>query len=68
MEKIIVWYSIKNDGAGAAYLDWFLTQQEAEEDQNNQYEGWGEPCEGSVETFVHSDIHNKALKNSKNKK
>lgn len=28
-------------------------------------EGWGEPCNGSVETFVGSDIHLDAFDNSR---
>lgn len=63
LTKIIVWFSIQNGGDGSAYPDWFLTEEEAEYDQENMYEGWGESCIGSVETFVGSDIYNKALEN-----
>ena len=65
MEKVTIWYSPRNGGDGSVGLSWFLTAEEAEYDQENQYEGWGEDCSGSVETFVGSDIHRKALKNSK---
>lgn len=64
MEKKVVWYSIHNDGAGAAFLEWFMYKEDAEYDQDNLDEGWGEPCIGSVETFEHSDIWGKAFMNS----
>jgi hypothetical protein len=60
--KVVVWYSIQNGGDGSAYPAWFLTEEKAEYDQD-QEEGWGESCIGSVETFVGSDIYNKALEN-----
>jgi len=65
MTKVEVWFSIQNGGDGSAYPDWFLTEQEAEDDQMNMEEGWGEPCIGVVETFVDSNIHKYACKNSK---
>ncbi len=65
MEKIKIWFSIQNGGDGSAYPDWFLTEEEAENDQENMDEGWGEPCTGMVETYVGSNIHKKALENSK---
>lgn len=61
MKKIVVWYSIQNGGDGSAYPNWFLTEELAEEDQDNMYEGWGESCTGSVETFEGSDIHQEAV-------
>ena len=64
MEKINIWYSIKNGGDGTASPDWFLTEEETEYDQENMYEGWGETCNGMVETFVGSNIHKKAIINS----
>ena len=67
MEKIVVHYGLFNDGAGAAYIRWYLTEEEAENAEEAQDEGWGEPCNGSVETFVGSDIHQKAIKNGLNK-
>lgn len=63
MEKIVIWYSIQNGGDGSAYPDWFLTEEEAENDHENMDEGWGEPCIDSVETFVGSDIYNRAVEN-----
>jgi len=61
MEKINLFYSIRNAGDGSCYLVWFLTQKEATEDQDNQDEGWGEDCSGKVETFEGSNIHKDAL-------
>lgn len=63
MEKVVVWFSIQNGGDGSAYPFWFLTEEEAALDQEDMDEGWGEPCIGSVETFIGSDIYNKALEN-----
>ena len=65
MKKIIIWYSIQNGGDGSAYPAWFLTEEESESDQENMNEGWGESCNGSVETFEGSNIHNEAIENSK---
>lgn len=64
MKKVTVWYSIQNGGDGSAYPAWFLTEKEAEKDQIDMDEGWGEPCIGSVETFVGSEVH-KAAKEPK---
>ena len=64
MEKTTIWYSIGNGGDGSAYLRWFLTEKESEYDQENMYEGWGEICNGSVETFIGSDIYNTAIEYS----
>ncbi|MHB8098030.1 MAG: hypothetical protein ACYDD5_00385 [Sulfuricurvum sp.] len=66
LEKIVVWYSVQNGGDGSAYPCWFLTENDAEQDQDDLDEGWGESCTGSVQTFVGSDIHVEAVKNSKN--
>lgn len=66
MERVKVWYSPQNGGDGSVYLEWFLTQEEAENDQDDMDEGWGEDCSGSVQTFVGSDIYNKAVENSIN--
>ena len=64
MEKIKIWYSIQNGGDGSAYPKWFLTEEDSEKDQKEMDEGWGEYCNGSVETFVGSDIHIDATENS----
>lgn len=62
MKKITIWYSPQNGGDGSVYLKWFLTQEEAENDQDTMEDGWGEDCSGSVETFEGSDIYLKAIK------
>lgn len=64
VEIVEVWYSIQNGGDGSAYPKWFLTEDDAENDQENLDEGWGESCTGSVETFVGSDIYDEAVENS----
>lgn len=78
MEKTTVWYSIINCGDGSASLDWFLTAEKAERDQEGYEDSdedsedygleipgqeWGEACYGCVETFTGSDIHKKAVAN-----
>lgn len=65
LEKVVVWYSIQNGGDGSAFPSWFLTEKQAEKDQDDMDEGWGEPCTGSVETFIGSDIYLEALRNSR---
>lgn len=62
MNKIILFYSIRNCGDGSARLEWFLTRDAAKTHQDNM-EGWSERCMGSVETFEGSDIHKEALSN-----
>lgn len=64
MEKVVVWYSIRNGGDGSAYPSWFLTEEQADDDQEGMDDGWGEPCIGSVETFIGSDIHREAEENT----
>ncbi len=39
MKKITVYYSIGNGGDGSAYLDWYLTLEEVENDQEEMDEG-----------------------------
>ncbi len=68
MEKVIIWYSIGNGGDGSAYLRWFLTKEESIYDQENMYQGWGEICNGSVETFIGSDIYLTAIEYSNEQK
>ena len=63
MEKIKIYYACGNGGDGSVYLKWFQTQGEASDWEENQNEGWGEDCTGSVETFIGSDIHKKSLIN-----
>ena len=63
LEKVVVWFSVVSGGDGSAFNRWYLTEAEAEFDQDDTDEPWGEPCLGSVETFIGSDIYNKALAN-----
>jgi len=44
-------------------LDYFLTREEAIQDQENMEEGWGEFCIEEIETFEGSNIYKRALKN-----
>lgn len=60
LEKVTIWYSIKNAGDGSAYLVYFLNEEDAINDQENSEEGWGELCYGSIETFVGSKTYNSA--------
>ncbi len=62
---VTIWYSVSNGGDGSAYPQWFLTEEETEYDQENMSEGWGETCNGSVETYMGSNIHKQAEQNSK---
>lgn len=62
--KTEVWFSIENCGDGSAYPKWFLTEEDADWDQEHACEGWGETCIGGVETFEGSDIHRDAVENS----
>ena len=62
--KVTIWYSIQNGGDGSAYPSWYLTEEDAERDQEDMMEGWGESCTGRVETFEGSDIHREAIRNS----
>jgi len=67
MKIIKIYYACGNGGDGSVYLEWFLSQDKASDWEENQDEGWGEDCTGSVETFEGSDIHNKAIENEKYK-
>lgn len=64
IEPIEIWYSIRNGGDGSAHPAYFLTEEESEYDQDNLDEGWGETCNGMIETYVGSNVHKKAIINS----
>ena len=68
LKATTVAYSIQNGGDGSAYPSWFMDYSEAEHDQDNLDEGWGEVCAGIVQTYEGSDIHMKALAGSAEKK
>ena len=63
LEKVVVYYACMNGGDGSVSLEWYLTDEEAEAAEDNQDEGWGEHCNGSVETFIGSDIYKRAKNN-----
>jgi hypothetical protein len=65
LEKVVVWYSLINCGDGSVYPKWFISKEKAKKEDEDQEEGWGEPCYGSVETFIGSDIHKIAVDNEK---
>lgn len=56
LEKVTIWYSIKDAGDGSAYLIYFLNEEDAITYQENSEEGWGEFCYG----FVGSKTYNQA--------
>ncbi len=64
VKKVTVWGSPRNGGDGSVHNKWFLTQEEAEQDQDNESEngeGWAECCSFPVETFEGSNVHKSAL-------
>jgi len=65
LEKVEVYYACMNCGDGSVAVRWYLTWEEAVAAEENQSEGWGEPCDGSVETFIGSNIYKAAKRNSK---
>jgi hypothetical protein len=65
LEKVDVYYACMNGGDGSVSVRWYLTWEEAVEAEENQSEGWGEPCDGHAETFVGSNIYKLAKRNSK---
>lgn len=64
MEKVEIWYNIINCGDGSAAVQWFLTEQDALDEYETQYEPFAEDGVDSVETFVGSDIHKYAIEGS----
>jgi len=63
MKKTTVWHVIESDN-GDARLTWFLKEEHA----NKYYNNSEQPLENgvqSVETYEGSDIHKKAVENSK---
>jgi hypothetical protein len=65
LEKIKLYYSIRNAGDGSSYLRWFFSQEDASNDQENQDEGFAEDCSGMVETYKGSNIHKDAIEDQK---
>lgn len=63
VEPITVYYAVINGGDGSAYPRWYINQEHAR--LVAEEEEWGEPCEGSVETFIGSDIYKDGCINDK---
>lgn len=61
LEPCTLYYSVQNGGDGSAYPRFFLTNEACEYDQET--EGWGETCTGSVESYVGSSTWNNARDN-----
>ncbi len=55
-------------GDGSAYPSFFLTEEEADYDQDNMDEGWGETCTGYVDSYIGSRTYNEAIENSEEQK
>ena len=68
LQKITVWTAVTDGGDGSAHNVWYLTKEDCQKHERIQEEeydgGWGEECIESVETFVGSDIHMEAERNS----
>jgi len=64
LEKVTIWSSITNGGDGSAYNYFYLTQDEAVKAQEEDEEGWGEECIDEIETYVGSNVHQQAVRNS----
>jgi hypothetical protein len=54
--KKVLWYSVHNGGDGSAYPVFMETEKQVIIDQDNQDEGWGEPCYGNVVLESDSEI------------
>ena len=59
--QIVVYGIIKNDGAGGAFISWFITNEEAVLAEENEDEQFGESTVFKVETYIGSNIHLEAL-------
>lgn len=57
--KLTLHYSIQNGGDGSAYPKFMSSKALAEYDQEHMYEGWGEPCLGSITLESDSPITTK---------
>jgi hypothetical protein len=61
MSETTIYYSVRNCGDGSAYPSFFANERMAEFDQENQSEGWGEPCTGSLTIEHEGEIVVKGL-------
>jgi len=66
MEKIKIYGIVVGSGDGSAYPRWYLTENKIEEIYDDSCGGMGEMCIFSAETFIGSDIYEKAVENEKN--
>lgn len=70
MDKIEIFQSLTDDGAGAVCINYFLAMDDAIKDQEEaEEEGWsfGEPIINTIETYKGSNIYNEALENESRK-
>jgi len=69
LKKITLWTNIRNCGDGSAANYWVLTEEDAYKDIEIELEeydsGWTDDCIETIETFVGSETHQKAIENSK---
>jgi len=64
METITIYSSITSGGDGSAFNHWVLTLAEAQQLQEEDDEGWAEECISKVETYIGSNVHKRAVRNS----
>lgn len=67
-KKITIWAKITDMGDGSAINEYYLTEEEALESREAEFEehgstGFAEDCIYDLETFEGSDIHKKAIEN-----
>jgi len=65
VEKITIYGIMLDGGDGSAYLRWYLTEDETHQVEEAQDEGFAEYCGLDAETYIGSNIHQKAVENSK---
>lgn len=56
MKTLTVYYSISNNGDGSTSVHWFESGELAAWDDEHQYEGWAEPCDGHISFESESNI------------
>lgn len=63
LKKITIYQSLTDGGDGAPSINYFLTEAEAEKDQNDAEDGefnYAEPTIEVIETYEGSNIHKQA--------
>lgn len=63
MNSVTLWYSIRNN-EDSAYLRWFLSEEGAKLDQNNQDVYWNKLQPGSITSIENSEEHREAQENN----